>query len=188
MSRFLKKFAAGMLCAAMCLVLASCTPKGQAYPVNIGGVEVMVGQTTVSAFLDAGYTIRALNEQGNMGNVDAQAQLNADSYYSNLYLAKNDVNLAYIEVTTDQAVSLGGGIIAKVLVDTAQGHLLDGVTFDGVALAELTPEVLAQHVEGCKTSEDGTTCTLEGKEYSVRAAFSGGQLVSMEMSCNFDVA
>lgn len=188
MNRILKKFAAAALCMAVCLGLTACKPEGQAYPVNIGGVEVVVGQTTVSAFLDAGYTVRAVNEQGNMGNVDAGAQLNANSYYSGLYLAKNDVNFAGIEVTTEQAVTLGDGIIAKVLVDTAQGHLLDGVTFDGVPLAELNPEVLAQHVEGCKTSDDGTSCTLEGKQYSVRAAFSGGQLVSIEMSCNFDVS
>lgn len=101
-----QKIAAAVLCAALCLALAGCAPVGEAYPVSFGGVNITVGETTVEALLDAGYTIRALDENGVMGDVDATAQLNANSYYSGLYLAKDGVNCAGLEVTADEAVPL----------------------------------------------------------------------------------
>lgn len=99
MKHIRKKIVAAVLCAALCLALAGCTPAGEAYPVSLGGVNITVGETTVGALLDAGYTIRALDENGVMGDVDAAAQLNANSYYSGLYLAKDGVNCAGLEVT-----------------------------------------------------------------------------------------
>lgn len=90
------------------------------------------GRDHSGALLDAGYTIRALDENGVMGDVDAAAQLNANSYYSGLYLAKDGVNCAGLEVTADEAVPLSGGTVARVYVAAAEGHTLEGAAFDGV--------------------------------------------------------
>lgn len=81
---------------------------------------------------------------------DAAAQLNANSYYSGLYLAKDGVNCAGLEVTADEAVPLSGGTGCRVYVAAAEGHTLEGAAFDGVALTRATPDVLTQHVEGCR--------------------------------------
>ncbi|MFR8664256.1 MAG: hypothetical protein ACLVEL_01765 [Ruthenibacterium sp.] len=186
MKHIRKKIAAAVLCAALCLALAGCAPVGEAYPVSFGGVNITVGETTVEALLDAGYTIRALDENGVMGDVDATAQLNANSYYSGLYLAKDGVNCAGLEVTADEAVPLSGGTIARVYVAAADGHTLEGVTFDGVALSGLTPDVLTQHVEGCGQKESGVY-ELAGRDYTVRAGYENGQLVLLEMSRNYTV-
>lgn len=186
MKHIRKKIAAAVLCAALCLALAGCTPAGEAYPVSLGGVDVTVGETTVGALLDAGYTIRALDENGVMGDVDAAAQLNANSYYSGLYLARDGVNCAGLEVTADEAVPLSGGTVARVYVAAAEGHTLEGAAFDGVALTELTPDVLTQHVEGCRQAENGAY-ELAGRDYTVRAGYENGQLVLLDMSRNYAV-
>ena len=187
MKQICRKLAAAVLCAALCLALAGCAKAGQAYPVSLGGVNITVGETTVGTLLDAGYTLRAVGENGAMGDVDSAAQLSANSYYSGLYLAKDGVNCAGLEVTTEEAVPLAGGTVAKVYVATAEGHTLDGVTFDGVALSELTPDVLAQHVEGCEQKENGVY-ELAGGDYTVRANYENGQLVLLEMSRNYAVS
>ena len=145
------------------------------------------GRNHRGTLLDAGYTLRAVGENGAMGDVDSAAQLSANSYYSGLYLAKDGVNCAGLEVTTEEAVPLAGGTVAKVYVATAEGHTLDGVTFDGVALSELTPDVLAQHVEGCEQKENGVY-ELAGRDYTVRANYENGQLVLLEMSRNYAVS
>ena len=174
MKHIRKKIVAAVLCAALCLALAGCTPAGEAYPVSLGGVNITVGETTVGALLDAGYTIRALDENGVMGDVDAAAQLNANSYYSGLYLAKDGVNCAGLEVTADEAVPLSGGTVARVYVAA------------GVALTGLTPDVLTQHVEGCRQAENGAY-ELAGRDYTVRAGYENGQLVLLDMSRNYAV-
>ena len=47
MKHIRKKIVAAVLCAALCLALAGCTPAGEAYPVSLGGVNITVGETTV---------------------------------------------------------------------------------------------------------------------------------------------
>ena len=75
MKQLCRKLAAAVLCAALCLALAGCAKAGQAYPVSLGGVNITVGETTVGTLLDAGYTLRAVGENGAMGDVDSAAQL-----------------------------------------------------------------------------------------------------------------
>ena len=74
MKQICRKLAAAVLCAALCLALAGCAKAGQAYPVSLGGVNITVGETTVGTLLDAGYTLRAVGENGAMGDVDSAAQ------------------------------------------------------------------------------------------------------------------
>ena len=72
------------------------------------------------------------------------------------------------------------------LAEAAEGHTLEGAAFDGVALTGLTPDVLTQHVEGCRQAENGAY-ELAGRDYTVRAGYENGQLVLLDMSRNYAV-
>ena len=77
-------------------------------------------------------------------------------------------------------------LVARVYVAAAEGHTLEGAAFDGVALTGLTPDVLTQHVEGCRQAENGAY-ELAGRDYTVRAGYENGQLVLLDMSRNYAV-
>ena len=54
------------------------------------------------------------------------------------------------------------------------------------AASGLTPDVLTQHVEGCRQAENGAY-ELAGRDYTVRAGYENGQLVLLDMSRNYAV-
>ena len=60
------------------------------------------------------------------------------------------------------------------------------VSYTHLALTGLTPDVLTQHVEGCRQAENGAY-ELAGRDYTVRAGYENGQLVLLDMSRNYAV-
>lgn len=191
MKHIIKKIAAVLLGGVLCLSLTACSSgSDKAYPVGLNGTEIMVGETTLSVLYDAGYTTEALNTQTRIGTIPIEPtdELEANSYYSSIKLLKDDVSVATITLVTDkEAVPASESVIGGIKIDSGLSQPLDTVTFDGVALTDLTIETFQEHVPGSKVNDDSTSTYHSGKNYSIDVNYENGAPVSLEVKHNYDV-
>lgn len=193
MKRFVRSLAALMMGGMLCVSLAACSSSSsgdKAYAVGLDGTEIMVGETTLSALYDAGYTIEALDQVTRIGTIPLEAsyELEAKSYYSGILLYKNDTKVAMLSVATDKkAVPASEAVIAEVKVGSALKHPLDSVTFDGVSLLELSTDAFKEHVSGSTVRDDGTSAYMMGKKYKVKVSYENGAPVELDVARNYDV-
>ncbi|MCI8493631.1 MULTISPECIES: hypothetical protein [Anaerotruncus] len=178
------------LLTVLCLVLSACSSKSdKAYPVVIEGTEIIVGQTKAGALFDAGFTMKSI-APGMIGAADVSPSqpMDANSYYTGIYMLKDDVKRVTLALVTEkESVSVQNAVIASVKVDSELDHPLEGVSFDGVALTDLTPSVLKEHVPDAKDYEDGTSSYFYGSSYSVCVNYIDGKPASLEVKRNYDV-
>lgn len=187
MYNFVKRLMVAAMGAVLCVSLASCSSKDVAYPVTIDGTEVMAGETTLSVLYDAGYTIMSMDTIGST-EVEASYQLDADSYYTGLYIAKGDTRIASVALVTDKkAVPASDAVIGSIEVNSEYKHPLDTATFAGVKISELTPEKFQEVVAGSKMRDDGNSAYYSGSKYLVRADYKDGAIISLQMKRNYDV-
>lgn len=176
--------------AALCFALSACSSKSdKAYPVAIDGTEIIVGETKAGALFDAGFTMKNVTP-GAIGaaDVDPSQPLDANSYYTGLYLMKDDVKRFSVALVTGKdTVLVQNAVIASVKIDSELDHPLEGVSFDGVALPDLTPAVLKEHVPDAKDREDGSSSYFYGNSYSVRVNYTDGKPASLEVAREYDV-
>ena len=147
MKHIRKKIVAAVLCAALCLALAGCTPAGEAYPVSLGGVNITVGETTVGALLDAGYipVVAPVGTDGKGSSFNINGDTAAGKLASALGAEKlmlltdieglcNDIKLrdviSYLNIADVQGLkdqgTIAGGMIPKV--DCCVQAIEEGVT------------------------------------------------------------
>lgn len=142
----------GFLFLMTVLLLAGCSskekepetdPADKVYPVTIHGTEIIVGETSVSALLDAGFNI-TVSEMDNQKNItvyeiDPTQELEANSYYSGGTLRQGDTIYGKVSLVTEEAVPMGQAVIARLEMD---GYDYDKstVTLAGVPLDQMTGE------------------------------------------------
>lgn len=191
MKKMVKQLATLVVGLALCLSLAACSSsKDVVYPVTLDGTEIIVGETTLSTLYDAGYTIVALNIGTKMGSAELEAsfELDANSYFTGLYVKKGDVKMATLAIVTDsKAVPASEAVIGTVKVNSELDHPMDKATFDGVTISELTAETTKEHVPDGTIRDDGSAVYLHGKKYSIQVDFENGVPISLEMKRKYDV-
>lgn len=177
----------------LCLSLTACdsVASDKAYPLGLDGTEILVGETTLSALYDAGYTIMALDSASSgRFELEPSYQLEKDSYYSGLFIEKDDKTLAMLQVVTDsKEVPASEAVIAFLSFAGYNDEPLDTdmITFDGVVLTDLNAEVFMEHVPGGEAREDGSGAYFYGSNYSVSIEYENGVPVEFEVAREYDV-
>ena len=176
--------------AALCFALSACSSKSdKAYPVAIDGTEILVGETKAGALFDAGFTMKSV-APGMIGaaSISPSQPMDANSYYTGIYMMKDDVKRVSLALVTEkESVSVKDAVIASVKIDSELDYSLEGISFDGVALLDLTPEVLKEHVPDITDREDGSSSYFFGSNYSLRVNYTDGKPVSLEVEREYDV-
>lgn len=146
------RFLPCLLLTALMLFLSAC---GQAdggsgqeteeilLPVSINGKEVRVGETTVQTLLDEGLEVSWVDENYNRITVDPATQLEANAYYTGGSVKVSDNMSFTISLATEEAVSLGQAVIARLELNMAaedDESVLETISFDSVPVTELTRE------------------------------------------------
>lgn len=157
----------------------------KAYPITVGGVEVVVGETEVGALIDAGYSFTTLVD-GTSVEVYATDMLDANSYYTSIFLRQEDNKSVMMAVTTDaKSVPFSSAIIAEM--SFYNNSDLSEVTFDGVALSELTGDIIKEHVSGVKESDGNTGYYLSTSNYYINFDMEDDKIVEFDIKRKYDV-
>ena len=140
----------GLLLTALMLLLSAC---GQAdggseaeealLPVSVNGKEIRVGETTLQPLLDEGLEVSWVDENYNRITVDPATQLEANAYYTGGSVKVSDNMSFTISLVTEEAVSLGQAVIARLELNMAaedDESVLETISFDSVPVTELTRE------------------------------------------------
>ena len=176
--------------AALYLALSACSSKSdKAYPVAIDGTEILVGETKAGVLFDAGFTMKSV-APGMIGAADISPSqpMDANSYYTGVYMMKDDVKRVTLALATEkETVPVSEAVIASVAIGSELDHPLEGTSFDGVALPDLTPEALKEHVPDAKDREDGSSSYYYGRNYSVRVNYIDGEPALLEVAREYDV-
>ena len=176
--------------AALCLALSACSGKSdKAYPVAIDGTELIVGETKAGVLFDAGFTMKSV-APGMIGAADISPSqpMDANSYYTGVYMMKDAVKRVTLALVTEkESVPVQDAVIASVKIDSELDNPLEGVSFDGVALPDLTPAVLKEHVPDAEDREDGSSSYFHGSSYSVRVNYIDGEPASLEVAREYAV-
>ena len=153
--KFLKT---GVILFMAAMLLAGCSgksskteteaePEQALYPVTIDGKEILVGQTTVQTLLDEGMnvTVSEMTEdkQINKYEIDPDATLEPNSYYTGGSIWVTDSIFAHISLVTDEnAVRMGDAVIARLEFSLTSGEKseLEKITFNGVPVSAISRE------------------------------------------------
>ncbi len=118
------------------------------YPVTVNNTEIRVGETKVQTLLDLGYEITwsemdAYN-QITEHVVEPDMLLESNSYYTGASIWLTEHTFAHISFVTDEEeVTLGDATVARLefyFNYDQDRDLLNHITFNGVAIPELTRE------------------------------------------------
>lgn len=171
---------------SICAMLSGCSAgSDKAYPITIGGTEVIVGETKVSALLDAGFNFTTLVD-GLSVDVAAEDMLEANSYYSSLFLKQGEGKSILFCITTDKdAVPFSDAVIAKVsLFDNSD---FTTVTFDGVALTDLTGDMIKEHIADVAERDDGAGFFYTSSNYNIDFDMVDGVITGFDIERKYDV-
>lgn len=104
--------------------------------------------------------------------------------YENFYIMKDGIKQASVNVTTKKAVPLKEAIIGELEIDTSVQPTED-ITFDGIALSDLTQEKFLQKVADSVTEQDKAAASYSGNKYSVSATWNeDGSIATLQMKKN----
>ena len=121
--------------------------KGVIYPISINGTEIRVGETTVQTLLDKGFkvTVSEMTSDNkiNQYEVDPEAELEANTYYSGGSVWITDKTFAHVSmITGEESVKMGEAVIARIEVSVSHDELksLKNILFNGVPITEISRE------------------------------------------------
>lgn len=176
----MKKLMSLLLATTMCLFLTACGSvfvSSTAYPVLFDDTEVVVDKTKISELLDAGFDVQDSSEE----SIPADTELEKNSYYSGLYVCKGDTTYAMIDVVSgSKAIPLSEAKVGNIVV-TNDYCAMDRVTFDGVPLLDVTPEVFKEHVKGAEEREDGSAVYRAGT-FPIRVEYENGEVIKFKLN------
>lgn len=146
-----KWMAMAILMTVFIMSAAGCSKKEEdmeeevIYPVSINGSEIIVGETTVQTLLDQGFkiTVSEMTEDNRIYEyeVDSEAELEANSYYSGASIWLTDSSFASVSIVTgESSVKLGDAVIAYMefsLIGEEPSNL-SHILFNGVPINEIT--------------------------------------------------
>lgn len=182
------------MCSAMGLSMSACSTvesPDRVYPITLGSAEIIVGKTQVGALYDIGCQV-AITVGGSIAGTTnwATSVLSQDmtlgkkTTYENFYIMKDGIKQASVNITTKKAVSLKEAVIGELEIDTSVQPTED-ITFDGIALSDLTQEKFLQKVADSVTEQDKAAVGYSGKKYSVSATWNeDGSIATLQMKKN----
>lgn len=182
------------MCSAMGLSMSACSAAespDRAYPITLGSAEIIVGKTQVGALYDIGCQV-AITVGGSIAGATnwATSVLSQDmtlgkkTTYENFYIMKDGIKQASVNVTTKKAVPLKEAVIGELEIDTSVQPTED-ITFDGIALSDLTQEKFLQKVADSVAEQDKDAASYSGKKYSVSATWNeDGSIATLQMKKN----
>lgn len=160
MKRHFKRWGIAGLALALLLTAAGCAGQGGApsdadteqtqetlYPVTINGSEIRVGETTVQTLLDDGLSVTfsemAEDKSITRYEVDPEAQLDANTYYSGGTVWITDSMFAHIALVTDRenVTRMGDAVIAYLefsMTYEEDESALGAIVFNGVPVNEIS--------------------------------------------------
>ena len=177
----MKKLMNVLLAVAMCLSLTACGSvfvSSTSYPVLFDDTEVVVDKTLVSELIDAGFDI---HETGTEGGLPADTALEKNNVYTGVYVEKGDVTYAMSSVVTgSKDTTLGEAKVGSIVVQNNTCSM-DRITFDGVPLLDVTPDVFKEHVKGAEEWEDGSSVYRAGT-FPISVDYENGEVVKFSLS------
>lgn len=185
MERKLKKrMVMAVLIGAFLMSAAGCSKKEEepekevVYPVSIDGSEIIVGETTVQTLLDKGFkiTVSEMTEDNrvNQYEVDSEAELEANSYYSGASIWLTESSFANVSIVTgESSVKLGDAVIAYMEFSLVgeEPSKLSGILFNGVPVNEITREKAGEMFPDFTGDENMWFSSASASEYKYFMAF-----------------
>lgn len=164
----------------------------QAYPIVIDGKEIIVGETNVSKLLAEGFQI-TVSEMDNDKNVtvyeiDPNAMLDGNSYYSGGTLRKGDTGYASISmVTGESSAPMGEAVISRLeFTAVTAKYDISTISLAGVPLDELTREKAGEVFPNF--TGDDYMWLYYGKSYHTFTSFDmEGKLSKFSVERKYDV-
>lgn len=199
-----KLFQTGAAFLAALMLLAGCgsnaeeskeeEPSEILYPVSINGTEILLGETTVQALLDAGFriTVSEMSPDNKITEyeIDPNTQLDAYAYYSGASIWITDSTFAHISMVTDEnRVLLGEAVIASLefYLGSDDEESMKNISFNNVPLAELDRDRAGEMFPDFTASE--TFVLKYGLDYDYSLSFNPetGKINKFSLSKDYDV-
>lgn len=163
------------------------------YPISINGKDIVVGETTVQTLLDEGLmvTVSEMSEDYEITQyeIDPEAQLEPDSYYTGASIFITDHIFANISLVTDEeAIRMGDAVIAyfDLSLVSAEKSDMDKIAFNGISANDLDRTRAGE--EFPDFTGDENMWLLYGRDYKYDLDFnSDGVLTSMSAERKYDV-
>ncbi len=166
------------------------------YPVSIDGSEIRIGETTVQTLLDKGLKITVSemspDNQITEYEIDAESELEANSYYSGASVWVTDHSFAHISlVTNETSAKVADAVIAYMEFNFSyqeEAETLEKFAFNGVPVTELTREKAGELFPDFKGDENMWFSPATMRNYEYFMAFnSDGNLTKFSVKKEYDV-
>lgn len=165
------------------------------YPITINGKEIRVGETKVQTLLDDGFKVTVSDMDENMQitqyEIDPDAMLDANSYYTGGSVWITDSTFAHISIVTDEEpVRMGDAVIARLefnLSSREDEAELAKIMFNGIPVNELTRERAGEEFPDFTGDDNMWFSSYKMREYEYFMSFSEGKLNSFHAEKNYDV-
>lgn len=164
------------------------------YPISINGTEIRIGETTVQTLLDQGISVTVSemdsNNQITKYEIDPEAMLAPNSYYSGASVTISSSNFAHISmVTYQESIRMGDATIAMLefyLGGEAEDRSV--IALNGVPVNEIDQEKAIEMFPEF-TSYDNYMSSKYDPVYSYTLHFSqqDGLLSKFTVKRNYDV-
>lgn len=192
-----KRGLALLLCAALALALTGCKTREEPQAteekkqirrdvISMDGVELVPGETALSALYDIGFTVETAIGGAAEGTPEWRTApfskdmvLAADTTYQDFYLMKDGVKQARVDVSIGEACPLYDAVISAVYVDLSVTPTAE-MTFGGVELDELTQQTFAGLFDGPVALDGAAAATYLGEAFEVDAQWNtSGELTKL---------
>lgn len=165
------------------------------YPITINGKEIRVGETKVQALLDDGFKVTVSEMDENMQiteyEIDPDAMLDANSYYTGGSVWITDSTFAHISIVTDEEpVRMGDAVIARLEFNISGSEdeaELAKIMFNGIPANELTRERAGEEFPDFSGDDNMWFSSYKMREYEYFMSFSEGKLHSFHAEKTYDV-
>lgn len=178
---------------AVCFAIPGCSSSKNIenfYSITIDGTDIIVGETTLDALYEAGYSI--LNPRGEFSNLEeiaADCELEANAAFNQLYVRKDNINFAELTIITGEAEAPASeAVIARVVV--CGSDEISKISFNGVAVDDLTIEMLEAYLPGAEIDEIGDNASLVRfieQDLSIFIYYKDGTPAELEIRVFYDV-
>lgn len=205
MKQILKKWSiTGLLLILLTLIITGCSGKDKeedvieeavVYPVTINGTEIRIGETKVQTLLDKGFkiTVSEMTEdnQINEYEIDPEAELEANSYYSGGSIWITDSVFAFISMVTDETeVKMGDAVVARLEFSLLEDDktALSQIQFNGVPVTEISRDKAGEMFPDFTGDENMWFSPATMREYEYFMSFdSDGVMTKLSAEKKYDV-
>ena len=165
----------------------SASPSAAVRPTaKIGEIEVVPSETPLGSLLDKGFSAEVQLGTAEEGSADWKTTpvssgmtLTENTIYRNIYLMKDGVKQARVDVSTGEACPLYDAVISAVYLDLSATPTAE-MTFGGVGLNELTQQTFAGLFDGPVALDGTAAATYLGEAFEVDAQWNtSGELTKL---------